>query len=340
MKLLKELLKETASAGATGGGAVASVAGSLFGARRPARRIVHSGKGKSKIPVIKFHGKPGPLSVKESSLTEFAQAGSQHPSVSPADVISKLTAAEKEQEVGEKSVPFGLEDSEGNIVKVYIKPDQADDFENRLSMILNDPDEEHEIAEILFKIKDDFEIVHVDWGNAIPEDEEEQEKKPAGPAPAQGVPPAEDAAGLDAGGLPGAEGGDPSAAGLPGAEGDPAATGGGEEMMPAPDMGGGEEKLQSTLDKVIDMLMADAEARKAEAQARAKEASAKEAEAATRIANTKVAAEQEVLDMEAWSKRKKDAEKETRKLAQLAKYRHEMSSKKVDDLDDDSVTEL
>lgn len=338
MKLLKELLKETAAGGSTGGGSIATVPGGLFRGGKPVRRAGMFKQKKGKLPVMKFHHVAG--TVKEAKLNEF----DQHSTATATDIISKLSAAEKEQEVGTKSVPFGLEDSEGNIVKVYIRPEQADDFENRLSMILNDPDEDHEIAEILFKMKDDFDVIHVDWGNSIPEDEEEQETTPAaapqqGPAPAQdpNAPPGGDL-GADPNAASGVEQGADAGA-LPGAEGDPGADAG-DEMTP-PDTGS-EDKMQSTLDKVIDMLMADAEARKAEAQARAKEAGAKEAEAASRIANTKVSAEQEVLDMEAWSKRKKDSEKETRKLAQLAKYRHELSSKgsSADSDDDDSVTEI
>ena len=53
-----------------------------------------------------------------------------------ADVESKMNAAEKRAKTGEDSVPFGLEDEEGNIVKVYVRSEHADEFEDALATML------------------------------------------------------------------------------------------------------------------------------------------------------------------------------------------------------------
>ena len=60
--------------------------------------------------------------------------------------------------------------------------------------------------------------------------------------------------------------------------------------------------IKSMLDKVIDMLKSDSEARKAESNAKAKEAEAREAEAAARIASMKVKSEEEVMGAENYFK--------------------------------------
>ena len=136
-----------------------------------------------------------------------------------ADVLSKLEAAEKKAKVDKDTVCFGLKQQDGGIVQVYVKKEQGEEFEQALSQMLagsdNNKDNENtsmEIAEVLFKLKDRYDIVDVDWGD-IGEDEE-QEQTVGGEV---GQPGAE--------GEPGAEGGEnpiDQAAGAEGAESEPA----------------------------------------------------------------------------------------------------------------------
>lgn len=316
-------LSEDGAAGGTGGGAIAAAPSSLFGQKKMIKRLKTT-----KIPVIKYANDSrkmyeGKLPVKKMTLREFAEKPGATNGFDPADVVSKLQSAEKENNFNQKSVPFGMEDDNGNTVKVYVRPEQADDFENALaSMVKDSANSEQEIAEILFKMKDSFDIIHVDWGTLPAEDEGEdltlngEGGAGAGEQLPGGEPPAGDED-LTAGGMEGGE---------PGAEETPP---GPEEISPPEE--GGEGAVQSSLAAVIDMLKADAEARTAEANAKAKQAEAEQARYAAQIADSKMRSEVEVLDMEDWNKRKEEEKKEAKKLAGLARYRHEQASSTMND---------
>lgn len=224
----------------------------------------------------------------------------------PSDVMSKLAAIDSDhQDVGDSAL-FGLKDSSGNVVEVRVAADQAEDFENALGRALNDLDDpqQAEIAEVLFGMHDRFTIIDVKWPQVI-EDEEED---------------ASDESDIDADpsddmGAPGEEGEDPMGDDL-----------GGEDPMGG-DMGGPSDgDINGVLDSVLQMMTADAEAKRQEAVARSAEARAREAEVAAKIANDKLSAEEEVADMEAHYQTQAEEQKEAKKLAKLAKYRHEVKS--------------
>ena len=317
MSLLKDMIKEMAAAGSTGAHSVAGAPGSLFGggaidpkkAKRQQRKMLRR--------IMKM-----PTNMKESfSILEALGASSGETDFSASDVISKLDSNEKKSKAGEDTTAFGLEDEDGNLVKVYVKTDSAEDFEKALGSMLageydNEDDENSalEIAEVLFKLKDKFEIVDVEWPSIEGDEEEEQE--------------------MDAGeegdleGGAGGEGGDEGDLGLD-AEG-------GEEDLGLDAEGGeggegdlgaeedtSEEDAKSALDKVIDMMKADADAKMAEAKAREAEAKAKEAEHTAKAAQARVTQEEQVLDMETYYKDKQDQEKEAKQLAKMAKFKHD-----------------
>ena len=342
MKFAKKLLSESAAGGGTGAGAVAAYGGMLFGPR-PVKRLK---KRKKKAPVVTerkaFKRRVGKFAYAVTpDLTHFEERG---PSAGdndmpqnmdflkyllneridtneydPDDVISKLKAAQQKEQGHREhgdTVKFGLEDDEGNTVRVVVRADQAPEFEKALQVKLSDvdKDDQEEIAEILYQLKDRFDIVDIEWPE-IPEDEEEnQEVAPAG---GEAKPGAE----------PGAE---------PGKEGAPEITepgkeGGGEDLLgameePGGEAGGGEESAKTALDAVIDMMKADAEARKAEAEARKAEARAKESQLAFKQAHARVKQEEELLDMEEFEKGQKEADQEAKKLAKLAKWRRQVDT--------------
>jgi hypothetical protein len=219
----------------------------------------------------------------------------------PSDVLSKLSSGEA---AGSDNTPtnstcFGLEDSRGNIVKVYVKKEQAREFEQALSYEM-DADEEgaitdREIAEILYNLHSKYDIVDVKWPT-IEEDEED-------------TPVNQDEFSADMDG--------PS---------DPQV---GEEMpndIPASEPVA-DDASKSALDSVVQAMIADSEAKRQEALAKAAEARAREAEAAAKIAEQKLKAEEEVADMEAYHNSMNDEKKEAKKLAKLALYRHAMKQR-------------
>jgi hypothetical protein len=85
--------------------------------------------------------------------------------ISGSDVASYLDrAAELNDEVD--TVPFGLETSDNEIVKVYVNAEQADAFEDKMKQLLG---AEKDIEEALNELAMDFDIVDVVW----PEDKTE-----------------------------------------------------------------------------------------------------------------------------------------------------------------------
>lgn len=236
-------------------------------------------------------------------MTSFVQYLSERfgSNVEPEDVLSKLSALNKQ--VDDNRSPnttiFGLEDSHGNIVKVYVRTEQASEFEKALSLEMDADDEQssQEIAEVLYRLHDRFDITDVKWPT-IEEDEEGDETS------------AQDFESSEGEGDMNMET-DPNAA--------PDAAAGGNL--------GGEDKATSALDTVLQALIANAEADRQEALAKAAEARAREAEAAAKMAEQKLKSEEEVADMEAFYTAQNDEKKEAKKLAKLAKYRHTINQR-------------
>lgn len=294
-------LKEDAAGGAVGAGGVAAAATPLFASmvKRSVPETKQPGdtkKSKKKKGLglqeafddIGMQGQTDPAAGSPRTASD--------PSFDASGIVSKLKGLEnKEKQDYRDTVSFGLEDDNGGLVRVSVRTEQAQDFEKALQSYMADEDEDLEIAEILFKLRDQFDIVDVQWPEV--EEDEEEDMSLAQTGDASGMPPDgelppgdEDMLGADAG-------------------------------MPP----GGDDQATSVLTQVIDMMKADAEARKAEARAREAEAKAKEAESVVNQAMAKVKQEEQFLDMDTYNKAKKDEEREAKRLAQLAKWKHDMS---------------
>jgi hypothetical protein len=331
MSILKELI-ETAAGGTMG----VTSAPSIAGFRSP---FFDGGKKKKKKKKMQRRGPVGSvysfkLVGEGYNFSKFLQEAEES-DFDSGDVISKLKSSEKAaEEHGEDTVAFALEDENGNLVKVWVPNDQADDFESSLQNALsgNDEDEDDEndnleIAEVLWKLRKDYDIVNIEWGE-IPEDQEQTTPVPGetGQNVAGGAAGGAEAGVAGAGGAEaGVAGAGGAEAGAGGAEVPPGEEGGAEGEMTAEPGVGEEETAKSALQQVIDAMKADAEARKAEAEAKTAEAKAKEAEAASKQAESKLKQEEEVLDMETYYKNKKEEDDEAKRLAKLAKYRHDIA---------------
>ncbi len=287
--------------GAVGGGDISTASLPLFASlvKRPALIPQHP-------RIIKFANNQSNPKKKRNKKLGISEAFRVLEDLSPdrvdknfdtSEVIAKLKSLENKESVNfDDGVTFGLVDTNGGIVKVTIPRDQSAGFEQDIQHLMGEYDESEsapEIAEILYKLKNNYTIVDVEW----PEVEEDQE---------------ESASQLD----PGEEG-------VPGEEGMP-----GEEA--GADMMGGEqpgtESITSLLQQVIDMMKTDADARKAEAQAREAEFKTRQAVAARGQAMARVKQEEQFLDMEEYNKNKKERERESKRLAQLAKWKHDVAN--------------
>lgn len=314
MELIKKINED-----AVGAGDVGSSAMPLFA--QFVRREQPAGKSIPKPIIIKY-GKLAVKKKKPAKKEPFTTLGLkeavQHyyenvnaeddaalaPDFDAAEVTAKLKSLEqRDSEDFRDTVSFGLEDDDGNVVRVRIKSDQAQEFEKALQAFMSDAEENEElpeIAELLFKLKDQFDIVDVTWPE-IEEDEEEGQV-------------------LDSGELP---------------QGDDAELAGDMDM--GDDLGApaAEPAVTDLLTQVIDMMKADAEARKADARAREAEAKNREAESAIAQAQGRVKHEEELLDMDTYNKNKKEQDKEAKRLAQLAQWRREVGSDEDSDNGDD-----
>ena len=311
MSLLKTInnatprVNEDAASGSVGSGGVAAMATPLF-ASMVKRSIptVTTSKDKKKSKKKKGLGLQeafdnmggmGDMGMQgQVDPSAGSPRASSKPSFDASGVVSKLKGLEnKEKQDFRDTVSFGLEDDNGGLVRVSVRSEQAQDFEKALQSFMADEDDGLEIAEVLFKLRDQFDIVDVQWPDV--EEDEEEDMALAGQ---EGEMPPE--------GEMSPEGGEDLL--------------GGEMGAPA-----GEEQAVSVLTQVIDMMKADAEARKAEARAREAEAKTKEAESIVNQVSAKVKQEEQFLDMDTYNKAKKDEEREAKRLAQLAKWKHDMA---------------
>ena len=235
MSFLRDLIIESAAAGATGAGSVANARGTLFGGGVVDRATEDKRKTKMLRRIGYFKVGDAHTLTSGSKWKQIAEKAFDD-SFDTSDVISKLDDAEKKAEAGNDTTCFGMEDDTGALVKVYVRDDQAEDFEHALATMLAGADEDAdddnshgEIAEVLYQLKDKFDIVDVDWGVIEGDEEEEQEVE----------------GGEGEGDL---EGGDPDAEGdLEGEEGDL----GDEEGLDDAGAGAGEEDAKSALQDVM-----------------------------------------------------------------------------------------
>lgn len=333
MSLLKtvnkmaEIKRRIVECDATVAGDVAGAAAPLMGANTMIKRIndatINKSAAKAKPKKVK------PAAIKEglnlkAAFSALREGGEEQ--FDQTSVIAKLKSLEdKEKTDIRDTTVFGIEDDDGQVVRVTVRADQAVEFEKALQGVMAEFEEDDtastEIAEVLYKLKDHFDIVDVVWPD-VQEDEEETVDEFGNE---QGAP------GEVGDGLEGLEDG-------PDAGGDLGDLEGGD----LDDLGGGagEGEVQSLLTQVIDMMKADAEARKADAEARIADARQREQEAGAKAALAKIKQEEQFLDMEDYEKKQKAQEKEAKRLAQLARWKREMGGDGYSDATADEGPEM
>jgi hypothetical protein len=219
------------------------------------------------------------------------------------DVTSKVKRAVDLSKKHEDTTGFALELDNGGIIKVFIKKDQAADFESRLTQELEtNSSEEHDhrqAAEILYDMKDDFDIVDIKWDSEITEDEEEEGKDTDDEL----------------------SGEDDKELGIDDKDGDKEDSPE-DEMEPDLEPAEPAEPPESSegLMALINAMGQDAEARKLDAQARIKDAEAKILSIQTQAEEGSLDKAEKLAHIEAKEKATKDAEKEQAKLVKLAQY--------------------
>ena len=181
MSLLSDIVQEMDAAGAAAATTTSSVAatpGSLFAGGIVDPKNAKKKRGKLLRRAMNMKTEGAMSRLKESLGVDLGGAD-----FDASDVISRIDAASKKEKQNDDTTAFGLEDEDGSMVKVYVRNDQAKDFETQLAALLAGADEDNdedntslEIAEVLYKLKDKFDIVDVEWPGIAGDEEEEQEE--------------------------------------------------------------------------------------------------------------------------------------------------------------------
>lgn len=251
----------------------------------------------------------------------------------PTDVTAvkgALRSVQRRQEIEDTTSAFAFEDDEGHLVKVYVPKDKADDFKEALGALLDEAEREDlEIAEVIYKLHQNFDIVNVEWcDGAIPEDEEQV----ADPnAPVQNNNDAENR------GFPE---GDPEAEVNADSQTNAAdvSAEAGEEM---PDMAAdtatdvnGEVGKVELLDKVLSLLQSKTDAERAKADAEKAKADVEASKVAAQAAAHYASSQEEIMDMENFNKRQQEDKREATLQSKLIRYRHDLRKESSSSLED------
>lgn len=343
-------LNETASGGAIGSGGIAVRLDGKIIDGKERRRLQDFLRSFNKKVTNRYKYKavtPFPITVNEAFDIQ--------------DVLSRLRGLEDRPNARQEGVTYGVEDNEGNVMKVTVRKDQAGEFETTLGHELADMEafsvtgqsgKDISMAELLFNLKDRFDIIDVQFpkiptdvvynaddasfnvpdsqlsNDEVPDDEFDDMDidSSMGPDDMMNLDDMDDIEGE------GTEGE------LPDIEGEGTELDGELEDIDADgveDFSEPTEPEGSILDKVLDMLKSQADAERAKAEAAAEESRAKQAEYSARASEATIAQEEELARMEADMDQQKDKEKQARKLADIAKYRVSKASglRESDDLE-------
>lgn len=207
---------------------------------------------------------------------------------------------------------FGLQDADGNIVRVTVNREQAVSFETDLNQILSDTENKKEIAEILFMLRDKFEILDVEWAEPITEDD----PVPGDTGDAGGEEPPADG---EEGDEPPADGDEPPADG----EEDLELDGEGEigdvgSDMPDIDM---QKSTVELLQQVIELLKKETESRAADADVKTATAQSKLTDIEHDKQEKEIQGQQEIADMEQAEEKDREAGKHDKLIQRIAKFR-------------------
>lgn len=223
-------------------------------------------------------------------------------------IRSKLKNVQR-REALDDTAAFAFEDDAGNLVKVYVAKDKAAAFKDALGALLDQAEREGlEIAEVIYRLHQGFDIVNVEWSEgAIPEEEEEIENNED--AEAQGFPQTDP------------ESDEEVTADLEIDDLD-ATSGDGEQLTAIDDPSiTNNVKLMNQL---MSLLTAKTEAEKAKADAEKAQAEVEASKVAAQAAAQYAANQEELMDMDNYNKLRQEEKREALLQAKLLRYRHDL----------------
>lgn len=282
-------------------------------------------------------GKKYANSLDMKPVTPFKMTISEN--VSLDQMFSKLSGLENgARKDDDNSTTYGVEDDSGNMMKITVRGDQAQEFEVALAQELAEVEHykmtgnggqgrDVSMAEVLFNLKQKFDIVDVEFPE-IPKDKiynaDKMSEPEDGPVDDDFSTDLDDDLGDETSDLGGDEELDNEGEGED-FDFDDDLESDGELEDEDEDVGeeftADENEEESMLKQIIKMLSAEAEARKAQYEAEAEKSRELQAEYAAKAAEKEMYKQEELLQMEEEKKRQQEKEKEAKKLADLARYR-------------------
>lgn len=241
-----------------------------------------------------------------------------------ASVKSALRSVQRRQEIEDTTTAFAFEDDAGHLVKVYVAKDKADDFKQALGAMLDDAERNDlEIAEVIYKLHQSFDIVNVEWcDGSIAEDEEQS--SPSDDiennvdAEIKGFPDNEDPGDVEA-----TDQSDPD---------DVSST---DDMTAdiSTSLGGDSDNVQ-LMNKLLSLLQSKTDAERAKADAEKAKADVEASKVAAQAAQHYASSQEEVLDMDNFNKRQQEDKREATLQSKLIRYRHDLRKETSSSIED------
>jgi hypothetical protein len=314
-------INETASAGAMGGGSIAVKTSRGFGEKNSPQKLIDFLKDFFNRNTTKLDYKPvtDMIPKKINKLYE---------STDISDVFATLKNSEYKSVERKDTVVFGIEDDDGNIMRITLPSEQGNEFEIRVSKELAEIEDfkksghvgkNMSMAELLYELKKEFDILDVDFPK-IPSDVIYNEKNTTTSVEEvqddfnqdENLEKSDDMEMQDMDDMNGAPDG--------------------SDMQDMDDMEDDSvedfeepqgNSAESILASVMATLKAQADAEKAKADAEAEKAKAQQAEYSSKIASMEMDKQQQMMEIEAEMDAQKEKEKEAKKMADIARHNYQ-----------------
>jgi hypothetical protein len=321
-------ITETAAGGSTGTGDIANGNSNLIFAKKNKKRLKDFLINKYNSYGNKLDMKyvvPFPMTIKEGFDLN--------------DVLSRLRGLEttgKSYSSPNDNITYGVEDDDGNLMKITVPKNQSAEFESVLAHELAEIENfsvtgkegnKVSMAELLFNLKNKFDIIDVDFP-VIPTDVVYNADKASYNTPDDNsnddIPDnnisnnySMDLNNISGDGIDVTDEDNVETDNADNADMDEIDADNVEEFSDETE----NSDESSILSRVLDMLKSQAEAETAKANAEAEKYRADQAEYSARAAQATIAQQEELAKMDAEMERQKEQEKQAKKLADIAKYR-------------------
>lgn len=323
---MSKKISETASAGAMGSGAIAAVPGGGGGENTPDRL-----KNFMKDFFQKAQNRMRYKSVEELIPKTFKKLTESNMSLN--SVFSELKNSETQSYDEKNVVTYGVEDDDGNLMKITVPHEQSEEFESTLTRQLAEIEDfkrtghkgrNISMAELLYELKDSFTVLDVDFPT-IPSNvvyNADQATEAVDDFSDESTDEFDDSAeqtdDMTDSNM------DDNADNVDGED---------DENMDDMDDESVEDfsdepesnDAESILASVMSTLKAQADAEKAKADAEAEKARAKQAEYSAKAAAVEMERQEELVRIESEMEEQKEKEKEAKRISDIAKHNYSKS---------------